>query len=211
MKSIILYDFEVQNLQKNGKGQIRRVCKEQPPNDSYKLGREISGKYDGKLFWYNPDGFFAEAQHFTCPFGAAGEEIWCKETWGIWQRGDSTPGGLPYDPTYIYQATDDNPDIPESAIVEPFCWKSSITMPQSASRLTIIPELIWTERVQEITRSEIRHEGMICPKELCSDDVLPNYKTWLLEEFMKIWDFHAKPGYKFADNPMIFAAEVKVE
>jgi len=204
MKSIILYDFELQNLQKNGHGQIRRVCKVQPPNDNYKLGRETSGKYEDKMFWYDDD--FCCSEHFTCPFGAAGEEIWCKETWGIWQRGDSTPGGLPYDPTYIYQATDDNPDIPESAIVEPFCWKSPVTMPREASRLTIVPERIWVERVQDISEKDIDAEGI----EWTYWGDNRGYFTGK-PVFTKTWDSRAKPGYNWANNPMVFVAEVRAK
>jgi len=206
--NIILYDFEVQNLLKNGKGQIRRVCKVQPPDDSYKLGREISGRYDGKLFWYNPDGFFAEAQHFTCPFGAVGEEIWCKETWF-----KNAPGGIT---KYFYKADEQPDEVVGQMSAFGYSWRSPVTMPHEASRLTIVPETIWTERVQKIMEEEAIAEGF--EGEVCTH---PNadehgctdcYNTGWIEPpqvgFMQEWDSYAKPGYKWADNPMVFAAEV---
>jgi hypothetical protein len=202
MKSIIffLYDFELQNLQKNGRGQIRRVCKVQPPNDNYKLGREISGKYDGKLFWYNPDGFFAEAQHFTCPFGAVGEEIWVKETWGI----DDCSTIFP---EYIYKA--DNGFYPEGG------WKSPVTMPREASRLTIISEQIQTERLQDITEKSARNIGLKDPYEY-QNPIYYDAKDFDGIEIDKCafagwWDSRAKPGYKWANNPLVFVAEVKIK
>ena len=43
------------------------------------------------------------------------------------------------------------------------------------------------ERLQDITRSDIRAEGLICPKELRSDDVFPNYRQWYPKAFKDLW------------------------
>jgi hypothetical protein len=198
MKSIILYDFEVQNLLKNGKGQIRRVFKVQPPGDHYKLGRETSGKYEDKMFWY--DDYFCCSEHFKCPFGAVGEEIWCKETWcEKWED----PGG--WTGEYYYRSDGTKVSHVDSVFKSP--WKSPVTMPREASRLTIVPDKIWRERVQDITHEDACAEGF--DKRHCQKGYV--WGTWGRLGFSQEWDSHAKPGYKFADNPMVFAAEVKVK
>jgi hypothetical protein len=201
MKSIILYDFEVQNLYKNGKGQIRRVCKVQPPNDSYKLGRETSRKHDGKLFWYNPDGFFAEAQHFTCPFGAVGKEIWVKETWRL--------TGVLSSP-YAYRASEEALNlIGETGrlLRLQYRWKSPVTMTREASRMMIVPERIWTEQVQDISAMDCVSEGTPRSKMINLENRVDEERMW----FKNLYDSRAKPGYKWVDNPMVFAAEVMVK
>jgi hypothetical protein len=210
MKSIILYDFEIQNLQKNGHGQIRRVCKVQPPGDHYKLGRETSGKYDGKMFWYDDD--FCCSEHFTCPFGAVGEEILVKETWCKLYEVDVN-GYTHYDKSKYYYAADgdyqidlyddngfylDNQKMP---------WKSPATMPREASRLTIMVDNIWTERVQDIDGNDLWAEGFGTASEARTPYIYGKAKA----EFEFIWDSRAKPGYNWADNPMAFAAEVKAK
>jgi len=223
MSSITLYDFEVQNLLKNGKGQIRRVCKVQPPNDNYKLGRETSGKHEGKLFWYDDD--FCCSEHFTCPFGAVGEEIRVKETWyyeshlyELTADEPDLPSGR-YSHRYIYRAS--NPDYPVNLGVGEHGWKSPVTMPREASRLTIIPERIWTEKLQDMTEQdaiECGFEGVRCHHHPFGNTVYgctDCYNTGWLEpptaEFVFEWDSRAKPGYKFADNPVVWCGEVRVK
>jgi hypothetical protein len=223
MKSIILYDFELQNLLKNGKGQIRRVCKVQPPYPDCKIEKLIDTtcrehkKNIGKYRWDGTD------EYFTCPFGVVGEEMIVKETWisgwpvidGDLQQYDENGNELPKrfwyrsdsDPDFFW--TDDN-----YSHVDRVPWKSPITMPYEASRMTIVPERIWTERVQEITEEGAMVEGAwpefeMSTEEFSDKKFIPN-STYKLG-FKHLWNSHAKPGYKFADNPRIFVAEVMVK
>jgi hypothetical protein len=235
MSSIILYDFELQNLQKNGHGQIRRVCKVQPPNDNYKLGRETSGKHEGKLFWYDDD--FCCSEHFTCPFGAVREELIVKEMWRErWGMSYANCGcGSAYPVDEVREiGYKDGVSVyfagltllcPDECIIKSdndwSSWKSPVTMPREASRLTIIPERIWTEKLQDMTEQdaiECGFEGVRCHHHPFGNTVYgctDCYNTGWLEpptaEFVFEWDSHAKPGYKFADNPVVWCGEVMVK
>jgi len=216
--NIILNDFEIQNLLKNGRGQIRRVCKVQPPNGNYKLGRETSGKYEGKLFWYD-DGFCL-SEHFICPFGAVGEELAVKETWrerwGMSYANYGCGSAYPVDDVHEIGYKDDISIYfagltllcPDECTIKSDSnwsnWKSSVTMPREASRLTIVPERIWVERVRKITEDSIKAEG-IDPK------IYPHHNFDYFEPFKILWDSHAKPGYKWANNPMVWCAEVRAK
>ena len=93
-----------------------------------------------------------------------GERPWLyvRETWGVWQRGDATPGGKPYDPYILHAATDSKPDdIPEWAIVEPFRWCPSIHMKKRDSRLSLQVTDMRRERLQDISEEDAKAEGII--------------------------------------------------
>jgi hypothetical protein len=203
--NIILYDFEIQNLLKNGKGQIRRVCKVQPPYLDCKIEKLIDTtsrdhkKNIGKYRWDGTD------EYFTCPFGAVGEKIWAKETWCMvtrlndcYGKRSNLCGGI--DSWNYYKA--DGRKLPDG-----FTWRSPVTMPREASRITIVPDKIWTERVQDINGNNLWAEGFGTASEVRTPYIYGKAKA----EFEFIWDSHAKPGYKFADNLMVFAAEVMVK
>jgi hypothetical protein len=220
MKSIILYDFELQNLLKNGKGQIRRAIpiKFLPGYNPEWTGYQPIFEY-GEFYLANSKGEPA-TKEIKCPFGVVGEEIWCKETWGIsgFDDDEMTMGVI-----YKVDDTFRNVKLSEEKYnkyydnmseIEPE-WHSSIHMPYEASRLTIVSERVWTERVQEITKGGAIAEGF--EGEVCTH---PNadehgctdcYNTGWIEPpqvgFMQVWDYHNK--LKWDANPRVFAAEVR--
>lgn len=111
-----------------------------------------------------------------CPFGAAGGILWVRECWAevdynacdgmdrddfVWctKPGDIAPGGHPV----IYRATCGGfewDDRPESR------WRPSIHMPRWASRLTLRVTDVRVERVQDITETDARAEG-VTPVPFC--------------------------------------------
>jgi hypothetical protein len=204
MKSIILYDFEVQNLYKNGKGQIRRAIPIEflPGYNPEWTGYRPIFEY-GKFFLANSKGEPA-TKEIKCPFGAVGEKLIVQETWAeIHSRYNLNQN----DTEYCYKA--DYGEKVELIDENGFCfsrvpWKSPVTMPREASRLTIVPERIWRERVQNITHEDACAEGF--DEQHCQKGY-----TWGRLGFSQEWDSRAKSGYKFADNPMVFAAEVKIK
>jgi hypothetical protein len=213
--NIILYDFELQNLLKNGHGQIRRAMKSPPlwiaePNVPFKTED------------CNPKGII------KCPFGAVGEEIWCKETWARLlavspatdkpnEWGDrfykeiesptKQPNGLwNYDGTHIIYAADGGIEWCDGNGFMDFRqngtpashWKSPVTMPREASRMIIIPERIWWEPLQKIDWAGMKAEGF---------EAIEQFEGC----FSQVWDSHTKPSYKFADNPIVWCGEVRVK
>jgi hypothetical protein len=83
-------------------------------------------------------------------------------------------------------------------------------MPRKAARLFLKITDIRIERVQDITRSDIKSEGLICPEYLRSDDLEYKYKNWYIDEWSKLWDsINKKRGYGWETNPLVWVYEFK--
>ena len=104
----------------------------------------------------------------------------------------------------------------DGTAVEPrlkWAWKkhylSPIHMPKAAARLWLRRTSNRPpERLQAITRSDIRAEGLVCPKELGSDDLEYNYKNYYIDEWIKLWDsINTKPSTRWEDNPWVWPVE----
>ncbi|MBV5375510.1 hypothetical protein U4Q01_06575 [Klebsiella pneumoniae] len=118
----------------------------------------------------------------SCPFGAVGDRIWVRETWGVVSHAFSDDGLM----------IDWVPDRPATAINEmPFgngyysghaiyaadgdftwgdddgyedgrsCWKPSIHMPRAASRILLEITNVRVERLNAISEEDARAEGII--------------------------------------------------
>jgi len=114
-----------------------------------------------------------------CPYGQPGDRLWVRETW--WNAEGypgSYPSGEPMPPSRSrlvhYAANGDPPDTPNRyypnglrgrgfAAPEPWArWKQwpSIHMPRWASRLTLEVTGVRVERLQDISESDARAEGV---------------------------------------------------
>lgn len=190
-----------------GKTQTRRVLKPQPPDGAQLVSAPFRG--DGKdlhIQFTEIDGLPGKSQ--PVPY-RPGDKIWVREAWGCSHRGDSTPGGRPYDPVILYQATDDAPTGCEAAVQwEPFKWSPSIHMPRWASRITLDVTEVRVRRLQEITPADARAGGHLVgpanyPQEVHDDAA----RDW----FMDLWDsLNAnRPGCSWLDNPWVVAVTFK--
>jgi hypothetical protein len=81
-----------------------------------------------------------------CPFGAPGDRLWVRETWGYDQDGPHT-GPL------VYRATDPEPNA--------YRWRPSIHMRRSDSRIDLEIVKVRAERLQDITDADARAEGVL--------------------------------------------------
>lgn len=97
-----------------------------------------------------------------CPYGVPGDRLWCRETWGLhrhfdltdWNRGpirgdirdDFYKWELDYRADWMHEH-------------EPNFWRSPISMPRWASRLTLWLVEERVERLQSISESDARAEG----------------------------------------------------
>ncbi|HDZ0760539.1 TPA: hypothetical protein RRT58_000400 [Klebsiella pneumoniae] len=168
------------------KTQTRRIMKPQPepcprgghwwPSNVFKTMLHVEDEMqNGKGGW---GGLVGDA----CPFGAVGDRIWVRETWGVVSHAFSDDGLM----------IDWVPDRPATAIHEmPFgngyysgyaiyaadgdftwgdddgyedgrsCWKPSIHMPKAASRILLEITDVRVERLNAISEEDARAEGII--------------------------------------------------
>ncbi|HBT4635916.1 TPA: hypothetical protein MB304_004764 [Klebsiella pneumoniae] len=160
------------------KTQTRRIMAPQPADDIE------------RCIFPNPDaiGWKSSLKHkhgsttaHFCPFGAVGDRIWVRETWGVVSHSFSDDGLM----------IDWVPDRPATAIHEmPFgngyysgyaiyaadgdftwgdddgyedgrsCWKPSIHMPRAASRILLEITNVRVERLNAISEEDAEAEGI---------------------------------------------------
>ncbi|EMG1070194.1 hypothetical protein POV22_13965 [Klebsiella pneumoniae] len=148
---------------------------------------EIGEREDGSKWPWSEDAEHACDFWHPCPFGAVGDRIWVRETWGVVSHELDEDGRIqPW-----------KPDRPATAIHEmPFgngyysghaiyaadgdftwgdddgyedgrsCWKPSIHMPRAASRILLEITDVRVERLNAISEEDAIAEGMqgvICP------------------------------------------------
>ncbi|WP_202820967.1 hypothetical protein [Klebsiella pneumoniae] len=176
----------VRALLSGRKTQTRRIMKPQPepcprgghwwPSNVFKTMLHVEDEMqNGKGGW---GGLVGDA----CPFGAVGDRIWVRETWGVVSHAFSDDGLM----------IDWVPDRPATAIHEmPFgngyysgyaiyaadgdftwgdddgyedgrsCWKPSIHMPRVASRILLEMTDVRVERLRSMSQDDARAEGVI--------------------------------------------------
>lgn len=142
-----------------------------------------------------------------CPHGRPGERLWVRETWGMSyvdraisrpfiQRGTwGSPARPDRKPCVIFRA---DGEMPDESPMETATWSSPIHMPRWASRLTLEIVSVRVERLQSISMSDIRAEGM---------DFLPGTShREALGCFADAWyDLHGKGAWKL--NPWVWRIE----
>lgn len=140
----------------------------------------------------------------NCPYGKPGDRLWVRETWGLQVR--SYGGGT--GEHIVYRAT--NPDAIYCKSAEgreyPVKWKPSIHMHRHSSRILLEITDVRVERLQDISRADIRAEGLQCPPELASDDVSPNYRDWYPAAWRELWE---STGGNWDANPWVWVVEFK--
>ena len=82
----------------------------------------------------------------------------------------------------------------------------SIRLHRRYSRILLETTDVRVERLQVISRSDIRAEGLECPPDLASDDVSPNYRDWYPMAFRALWE---STGGDWDANPWVWVVEFK--
>jgi hypothetical protein len=107
-------------------------------------------------------------EEMQSPYGWKGDRLWVRETWRVF-------GGREYEyqkhkPSVRYRADD---ICGEDFQAE---WRPSIHMPRWASRLTLEITEVRVERVQDITESDAKAEGVPASKNVEMKDGSPCYR-----------------------------------
>ncbi|HCD1345727.1 TPA: hypothetical protein M9Z22_004755 [Klebsiella pneumoniae subsp. pneumoniae] len=205
----------VRALLSGRKTQTRRIIKPQPEVT-------LSGSLSGRWLSRPLNGLLLpkiEDIAIHCPFGAVGDRIWVRETWGVVSHAFSDDGLM----------IDWVPDRPATAIHEmPFgngyysgyaiyaadgdftwgdddgyedgrsCWKPSIHMPRAASRILLEITDVRVERLRSMSQDDARAEGVIAASGPMEAGLA----------FRELWDsIYGEESWKA--NPWVWVIEFK--
>ncbi|WP_460143117.1 hypothetical protein [Pseudomonas sp. S3_B08] len=181
----------------------RRPVKVQPRSRA-----DIGSYGKGQPFIRNPDVTKCNPE---CPFGNPGDRLWVRETWYCDHNEVMRGPYLKPDDLDVIEARDDGTLVYAADGLTPYeadqpVWKPSIHMPRWASRILLEITDVRVERLQDISRADIRAEGLQCPPELASDDVSPNYRDWYPEAWKELWN---STGGDWDANPWVWVVEFK--
>ncbi|SVS89295.1 morphogenetic protein [Klebsiella pneumoniae] len=197
---------------------------------------EIGEREDGSNWPWSEDAEHACDFWHPCPFGAVGDRIWVRETWGVASHAFSDDGLI----------IDWVPDRPATAIHEmPFgngyysgyaiyaadgdftwgdddgyedgrsCWKPSIHMPRAASRILLEITDVRVERLNAISEEDAEAEGIdmeaLYDSQDCYDCIADHNMTGrptVTGAFKYLWEsIYGEEGLK--SNPWVWVIEFK--
>lgn len=176
----------------------RRRVKVQPRSRA-----DIGSYGKGQPFIRNPD---VTKRNPECPFGKPGDRLWVRETWVADAQVDAVaPRDLSQGEPIQYPA---NGAVRQTgcSMITPGKGRPSIHMPRWTSRILLEITAVRVERLQDISRADIRAEGLQCPPELASDDVSPNYRDWYPAAWKELWN---STGGDWDANPWVWVVEFK--
>jgi hypothetical protein len=129
-----------------------------------------------------------------CPYGAVGDRLWVRETWC--QIGETVDGVK----TIAYRG--DN-DIELGGDLR---WKPGLYMPRWASRITLEITRVRVERLQDITESDARAEGVTWARGAIGQ-MVPGPPTCARDAYARLWD--DVNGEPWASSPWVWVVEFK--
>ena len=144
-----------------------------------------------------------------CPYGAVGDRLWVRETWGITA---AIPMGFQRRAIEDKGATLEKGDLAYRAD-DPagrYCWRSSIHMPRWASRLALEITSIRVEHLQDITEEDAKAEGMAAwAAAYCTR--LPEYEMYARAYFELAWGHGEGRHYPWESNPWCWVVAFRRE
>ena len=140
---LLCNDEQVRALLGGRMTQTRRLVRPQPPEE-----RIVRSCPFSETSWAlgDLDGNCMCREKVSCPYGAPGDLLWCRET--HWLESDGTP---------VYRA---DGEFLEGWTSRGLRWHPSIHMPKSVCRLWLRVEDVRVERLQEITEEGAKAEGV---------------------------------------------------
>ncbi|HHL1952094.1 hypothetical protein ACNA33_10290 [Klebsiella pneumoniae] len=192
---------------------------------------EIGEREDGSKWPWSEDAEHTCDFWHPCPFGAVGDRIWVRETWGVVSHAFSDDGLM----------IDWVPDRPATAIHEmPFgngyysgyaiyaadgdftwgdddgyedgrsCWKPSIHMPRAASRILLEITGVRVERLNSISQEDAQAEGLELTgwRPTYSDPDSGGEVMTLYDNFAELWSsIYGEESWNA--NPWVWVIEFK--
>ena len=155
---LILTAAEVRAVLSGTKTQHRVRVKPQPVQVERYLHGQPTDLTDAKgTVMRGPDGKgWACCGPFRCPFGEPGDLLWVREAWAapvVYNL--ASPAAIPPWAGAWWRADSARP-LSESELR----WRSPLSMPRWASRLTLAVESVRVQRVQGISEEDARAEGV---------------------------------------------------
>lgn len=142
-----------------------------------------------------------------CPYGAAGDRLWVRETWRTEERASDLVDGirLAADDSFhpianTREAADAWVDAHDNG--KHAGWRPAIFMPRWASRLTLEVTSVRVERVQQISEDDARAEGVAPWRE-------PGQEMTAHERFRELWDSINGERAPWASDPWVWCVEFK--
>jgi len=149
-------------------------------------------------------------QYAPCPYGKPGDRLWVRETTEADYANGAVLSRYAADGEPVLYASCGDPEYNGSVAHWNYPRKSrpSIHMPRWASRILLEITAVRVERLQDISRADIRAEGLQCPPELASDDVSPNYRDWYPAAWRELWE-SINGADSWTTNPWVWVVEFK--
>jgi len=216
----ILFNPEMVRAVLSGKKtQTRRIMMPQP---EHRENDAVKGSYGTFFHGWNLDHKCVSVSDFIkyCPYGQIGQEIWVREThylYGFWnKKSEKTKTGK-----QKYEFIDDKEygvkflDKPPANIQTKrsgLGWfkRPSIFIPRWASRIQLKITDIRVERVQDISESDARNEGITYSAGGQSKEFMERNSP--INCFKYLWDsINEKRGYSWKSNPFVWIVEFDIE
>lgn len=147
----------------------------------------------------------ATRERLPCPYGAPGDHLWVRETWGLTTHYDTRAPSSIFTcerKTMVRYRAD---DVHEGALLSWGRWRPSLYMPRWASRITLEVTGVRVERLQDISEEDARAEGVFAA----------GFGTWLKEAerqsgdgrymFRSLWDSINGERAPWSSNPWVWA------
>jgi len=153
-----------------------------------------------------------------CPYGIVGDRLWVKETYSVSEPEEDT--GVMDDKGNSLQCIAYKADTKDE-LVNGYKWKLGMFMPRWASRMTDEIVLIRCERLQEITESDCKKEGIariVYGMKVTGIDKTDNGFTVsgditnssnLIKDYMELWDKINGKKLPSTRNPWLFVLGTK--
>lgn len=210
-ESVIYNSESVLAILKGSKTQTRRVIEPQPTDPEINSTCEYFNSEGDHAFWWSHD-YGPEIREndpigemFRCPYGVPGHELWVKEKIYYNLEQDN-----------FYYAADHRGCGQEvfNALNEQFgrdAWlkrpyRSARYMPKVCRRIQLRVSSVRVQRIQEITFTDIRAEGVSCPDHDFHSGFCVSECPSLRSAWSKGWDLiNAKRGFPWSKNPWVWA------
>ncbi|ABO57458.1 hypothetical protein LA345_00745 [Burkholderia vietnamiensis] len=191
------------------KTQTRRPVKSQPPAET----RDVFTFHhpDPRThFWAFDVGSLLDWAQ-PCPYGEVGDRLYVRETW---QHSNHPFGPYDADCLVFYRADylDDpqGPDGEKSPEGKYRDWRPSIHMPRAASRITLEITGVRAERLQSISESDARAEGVTIEEHHMRGYCAGAYRPPSIRAFHDLWDsLNAARGHGWDANPWVWVIEFR--